>query len=456
MEVNDRYCQITGYRRDELLGKMPTMLDSGQYDKSFYKSVWSQVDEQGYWVGEIWNCKKSGATYPVEIRITALKRRDNRVSNYIAHITDISERLEFEKKLKDIAYRDPLTGLPNRSSLSDVLQQTITRFKYRHIPFAIVFIDLDEFKAINDSHGHEIGDRYLQEVAKRLKAIIRDDDTAARFAGDEFVLILQNQQADAPNHSVFNRLLEALRAPIVINGNTLKLAASFGVTFYPQSSAVDADQLLRQADQAMYSAKQRGKNQVVYFDSELERAIMLRNTRIAELNQAIKNGEMCLHYQPQVDMSTGQVLGVEALVRWNHPVDGLLAPAAFLDLTREQEQLGLFLSKWVLSQSLDDLARLHTRNRELNLSVNTIIPSEERLREMLLRDLRETLAQHSEIAPRLLTLEMVENTFIDDLSERDFLLCRISNICRSTSSKSINRSCTICSVIETTWRLCRR
>jgi len=428
IEVNDRYCEMTGYHRDELLGKMPSMLDSGYYDKSFYTSMWTQLDAQGYWVGELWNRKKSGEPYPVEIRITPLKNSDGAAVNYIAHVTDITERLNYEQKLRHVAFYDPLTGLPNRSSLSDTLHQAVARFKYRNVPFAVVFIDLDEFKAINDANGHEIGDRYLQGVGQRLQSIIREGDTAARFGGDEFVLILQNQHADAPAPPAFNRLMGAMRDPIVIEGKPLKLAASFGVTFYPQDSEVDADQLLRQADQAMYSAKQRGKNQIVYFDAELERSIMIRNTRIVELRRAIDNGEMRLHYQPQVDMSTGQVLGVEALVRWNHPSVGLLAPATFLDLTQEHEQLGLFLSKWVLSQALSDLERIRSQGHHLRLSVNSIIPSQENLRTVFLNDLRETLQQHANIAPPLLTLEMVENTLINDLSEATRTIAQVQQM----------------------------
>jgi len=417
IEVNDRYCEMTGYDRDELLGQKPSMLRSEYYDASFYDAMLARLQEQGYWVGEIWNRKKSGEPYPVELRITSLRDKQGAVTNYVAHITDITERLNYEQKLRQVAFYDPLTGLPNRSSLSDTLHQAVTRFKYRNVPFAVVFIDLDEFKAINDGNGHEMGDRYLQGVAQRLQSIIREGDTAARFGGDEFVLILQNQQLDVPTPPVFSRLLSAMRDPVMIDGKALKLAASFGVTFYPQKIEVDADQLLRQADQAMYSAKQRGKNQIVYFDAEFERASMIRNTRITELRRAINHGEMRLHYQPQVDMTTGQVLGVEALVRWQHPVAGLLGPATFLDLTHEHEQLGLFLSKWVISRALDDLQQLRSKGHDLRISVNTVIPTQERLQTVFVNDLREVLQRHPGISPHLLTLEIVENTLINDLQE---------------------------------------
>jgi len=428
IEVNDRYCEMTGYHRAELLDKRFSMLDVAGDSASFYTSMWAQVQAQGSWVGELRNRKKSGELYPVEIRITSIKGSDGKVTHYITHVTDITERLSYEEQLRKVASYDSLTGLLNRSSLANMLNEAVTQFQCRKVPFAVVFIDLDEFKAINDGNGHEMGDRYLQGVARRLKSIIREGDTAARFGGDEFVLILQNQHPDALNHPVFNRLLNAMREPIDIDGKAFKLAASFGVTFYPQDSDVDADQLLRQADQAMYSAKRRGKNQVVYFDAEFERAIMTRNTRVEQLRQAIKNGEMCLHYQPQVDMSTGKVLGVEALVRWNHPDAGLLPPSDFIDLTREHEQLGLLLSKWVLSRALDDLEQLLGRGHYLSVSVNTIIPTGERLRTVFLEDLRKLLQQHAGIPPRLLTLEVVENTLTDDISEATQAIAQIQQL----------------------------
>ncbi len=429
IEVNDRYCEITGYSRDELLGRTPSMLHSGRHGKAFYRAMREQLATQGHWVGEIWNRKKSGELYPIELRITALKDSDDALANYIANVTDITERLSYEEKLKHVAFYDQLTGLPNRSSVSETLHQAVSRFKYLHAPFAVVFIDLDEFKAINDGHGHEVGDRYLQSVALRLQSILRKGDVAARFGGDEFVLILQNQKSAAPGHPVvFERLLAAMRDPVVLDGKALRLTASFGVTFYPQESEVDADQLVRQADQAMYSAKQHGKNQIVYFDAEFERSIILRNARIAELRQAIEDREMVLHYQPQVDMSTGRVLGMEALVRWNHPTAGLLYPDKFLDLIQEHEQLGLVLSKWVLSQALNDLERIRSQGHDLGISVNTIIPTQESLRAVFLGTLYDILQQHADTPPDLLTLEVVENILIDDLSEATRTLNKIQQL----------------------------
>lgn len=428
VEVNDRYCEITGYRRNELLGRIPSMLHSGAHSEAFYETMWARLQAQGYWVGEIRDRKKSGEPYSIEIRITVFKDRDGAVANYIANVTDITERLDYEEKLKHVAFYDQLTGLPNRSSVSETLHQAVARFKYRRLPFAVVFIDLDEFKAINDSNGHEVGDRYLQSAARRLQSVIREGDVAARFGGDEFVLILQNQKPAETEHTVFDRLLAAMHDPVMLDGKALRLTASFGVTFYPQDSEVDADQLLRQADQAMYSAKQHGKNQIVYFDAEFERSIVLRNARVAELRLAIENEEMLLHYQPQVDMSTGRVLGVEALVRWNHPTAGLLYPDTFLDLIQEHEQLGLVLSKWVLSRSLNDLERLRDQGHDLGISVNIIIPDPENLQAIFLHDLGEILQQHAGTPPELLTLEVVENILINDLSEATKTINKIQQL----------------------------
>lgn len=428
VEVNDRYCEMTGYSRAELLGRKSSILHSEQYDKAFHEAIWAQLGQQGYWVGETRNHKKSGEPYSAEIRVTALTDGNGAATNYIANVTDITDRLSYEEKLKNIAFYDQLTGLPNRSSVSEALRQAIAKHKHFGNAFAVVFIDLDEFKAINDSHGHDVGDRYLQNAAKRLQSILREGDVAARFGGDEFVLILQSQKPDVPSHPAFDRLLTAMRDPVVIDGKSLRLTASFGVTFYPQDNGIDADQLLRQADQAMYSAKQHGKNQIVYFDAEFERSIMLRSARVAELRQAIEHGELMMHYQPQVDMSTGRVFGVEALLRWNHPSAGLLYPAKFLDLIQGDEQLGLLLSRWVLARALGDLEHIRNQGHDVGISVNIVIPTEDGLRAVFLNDLHDMLRRNHNIPPNLLTLEVVENILIHDLSQATKTIHKIQQL----------------------------
>lgn len=417
VEVNDRYCAMTGYERHEIIGQNPSMLHSGRQDKAFYQAMWAHLSEQGYWLGEIWNRKKTGEVFAIETRITSIKDSRGEVVNYIANVTEITERLNYEEKLKHVAFFDELTGLPNRTSVSEMLRQAVARYHLHDMPLAVVFIDLDEFKTINDTHDHETGDRYLQEIATRLQSIIREGDVAARFGGDEFVLVIQNLEQARPDHPVFARLLAALRDPVLLDGKVLRLTASFGVTFYPQHVAVDADQLLRQADQAMYSAKQNGKNKIVFFDTEFERAIIDRNARTEALRRAIGNGELVLHYQPQVDMAAGSVLGVEALVRWNHPTEGLLYPGSFLDLIQDNESLGVALSRWVLAQALDDLGRLQGLGYTLGMSVNIIIPAIDSMRADFLDYLQEMLCRHSGMNPAQLTLEIVENVLIDDFSK---------------------------------------
>ena len=417
IEVNDRFCEMTGYGRDEVLGQNPSMLHSGRQNKVFYKAMWDQLSGQGYWLGQLWNRKKSGETYAIETRITSIKDSRGEVVNYIANVTEVTERLNYEEKLKHVAYYDDLTGLPNRTSVSETLRQAVVKFHQHDMPLAVVFIDLDEFKTINDTHDHETGDRYLQEIATRLQSIIRQGDVAARFGGDEFILVIQKLDQATPDHPVFARLLAELREPVMLDGKPLRLTASVGVTFYPQHVIVDADQLLRQADQAMYSAKQNGKNKIVFFDTEFERAIIDRNARTEALRSAIGKGELVLHYQPQVDMGAGKVLGVEALVRWNHPSDGLLSPGSFLNLIQDDEPLGMALTQWVLAQALNDLERLREMGYMLGMSVNIIIPALESMRAAFLNYLQKMLRQHATLDPELLSLEIVENVLIDDLSE---------------------------------------
>lgn len=416
LEVNDRFCEMTGYSREEVIGQNPSMLHSGRQDQAFYESMWSRLKSDGFWIGQIWNRKKSGELYAIETRITMFKDAEDQVTNYIANVTDITERLGYEDKLRQVAFFDELTGLANRSSVSQTLRDALARHRLLDLPLAVVFIDLDEFKSINDQHSHEMGDRYLKNVARRLESIIRTGDVAARFGGDEFVLIIQNLEVATPEHPVFERLLRAMRDPVLIDDKALKLTASFGVTFYPQDGVVDADQLLRQADQAMYSAKQRGKNQIVFFDTVFERSMIEKNLRTEALQRAINRGELVLHYQPQVDMAAGKVLAVEALVRWNYPQDGLLYPLQFLDLIQGHEQLGSMLTNWVLNQALSDLHALDAAGQKIGMSINIIIPASEGLRSHFLNGLRLLLEQYPSLAPDRLMLEVVENILIDDLS----------------------------------------
>lgn len=417
VEVNNRYCELTGYGRDEIIGNNPSMLHSGRQSEAFYQEMWQKLADQGNWIGQIWNKKKSGEVFAIETRITTLSDSSGDVVNYIANVTDITERLNYEDRLRHIAYYDELTGLPNRVSIAETLRTLLSSHHLNELSLAVVFLDLDEFKSINETHDQQTGDRYLKEVANRLQAVLREGDVAARFGGDEFVLVIRNLDKPDPEHPVFSRLISAMRTPVMIDGIELNLTASFGVTFYPQQTDVDADQLFRQADQAMYSAKQQGKNQIVFFDTEFERRILDHMARTDALRAAISKDELLLHYQPQVDLSAGKVLGVEALVRWKHPVEGLLFPGSFLDLIQNDESLGMSLTKWVLAKAMEDLQRLTDLGFGIGMSVNITIPARESLRVGFIDELRVLLSKHPVVDPGLLTLEIVENVLIDDLSQ---------------------------------------
>lgn len=416
VEVNDRFCEMTGYDREEIIGEKLSILHSGRQNKMFYQAMWDDLNAKGYWVGQLWNHRKGGEPYAVDMRLSVIRDEDGTIQNYIANATEVTERLMHEESLRQVAYYDSLTGLPNRLSVSESLRKLVQTYQHHDASLAVVYIDLDDFKGMNERHGHAIGDVYLCKISARLTRALRAGDIVARFGGDEFVLVLQNMTDLHPQHPVYERLLAAVSDAVRIGEQVLSLTASFGITFYPQSVEVDADQLLRQADQAMYSAKQRGKNQIVFFDAEFERELAERHTRLQQLRDAVSRGQMVVHYQPQIDMVSGQIRAIEALVRWNHPEHGLQYPDSFLPLVLSDEELSVALSRWVLNRALTDLDALHRQGYPLCLSVNTGIPVQKNLRKIFLDDLRELLEKHEVIPADQITLEIVESALIEDFS----------------------------------------
>lgn len=414
LEVNDIFCGITGYDRSEVVGQNPSFLKSGRQSATFYDGMWQRLKDFGFWSGELWNAKKSGEHYAQHLTISAVADAGGKVINYVGIFSDITAQLTYRERLERIAHFDELTGLPNRAVLSDSLREAIQAFPRREQPLAVVYIDLDGFKAINDEHGHEVGDRYLCAIAERLRTVLRGGDVPARIGGDEFVLLVHDLGQSQPDHPFFERLVRELRKPVRVGGTEMAVSASIGVTFYPQPGEIDADQLLRQADQAMYIAKKSGKNRITFFDAELERQAQAHLAAVERFRQAITNGELRLHYQPKVDMRQGRVVGVEALLRWEHPQDGLLFPARFLDLLRSDEGLMQRIGNWVIAQALDDLRQLRGAGHEPGVSVNVNLSTQPTLQRSFLGSLEAALKAHGDIDPALVTLEILESTFIED------------------------------------------
>jgi len=414
LEVNDAFCRLSGYAREELIGQNPRLLKSGRQDAEHYAQMWQALRSEGHWSGEIWNRRKDGSLYAELLTISAIRDDAGHTVRYVALFTDITAQKSHQQELERIAHYDPLTGLANRSLLADRLQQCMAMAQRRGARLAIVYLDLDGFKSINDRHGHDVGDRFLVAVANRMRAALREGDTLARLGGDEFVAVLQDTPTIDICVPMLNRLLSAASAPWVDEGAELRVSASLGVSFYPQAEPVDADQLLRQADQAMYQAKLRGKDRYHLFDAEQDRTLRDHHEGREQIRQGLLRGEFELHYQPKVNMRSGRVLGVEALIRWRHPERGLVMPGEFLPLV-EDHPLGVVVGDWVLDAAFSQLERWNDAGLALAVSVNV---SARQLEEVDFVDgLRTRFIAHPGVAPAQLELEVLESSALDDIAE---------------------------------------
>ncbi len=422
VDVNDTFCRITGYSRDEAMGHNHRFLQSGRHKPEFYAEMWRQLAQDGHWSGEIWNRRKDGDEYAELLTISAVHDATGKVANYVALFTDITPMKTHQQQLEHIAHYDALTNLPNRVLLADRLQQAIAHSHRRAQSLAVVYLDLDGFKAVNDNHGHDVGDALLVVVAQRMKAALREGDTLARLGGDEFVAVLVDLNAPADCEPVIERLLQAAADPMEVDDAPLRVSASIGVTLYPQDGG-DADMLLRHADQAMYLAKQSGKNRYHLFDVANDEAINTQRESLDHVRRGLDQGEFVLYYQPKVNMKSGEVLGVEALIRWQHPQRGVLLPAAFLP-TVEDHPISVELGLWVIAAALAQMTAWRAAGMEIHVSVN--IGSRLLRQGDFVARLTQLLAAHPNVKPQQLELEILETSALEDIAKTSKLMyaCR--------------------------------
>ncbi len=368
IDVNPAFTRLTGYTRDEVLGKDPSMLSAGHQTREFYDEMWMAINTQGEWQGEVWNRRKSGEVYAELLSIVAVKDEGGRLQHYVGAFTDISILKEHEAELDHIAHYDMLTSVPNRRLLSDRLDQAIARAKRNGKSLAICYLDLDGFKPINDQFGHEGGDRMLVEIARRLEWISRSDDTVARLGGDEFVLLWNDITSDADCAHALDRVLETVSEPMELDGMPVSISASIGVTLYPDDD-VDADTLLRHADQAMYSAKRFGRNHYQMFDIRLERQIASQYEFLTMVERGLESEQFELYYQPKVDCTSGSLYGCEALLRWKDPVLGLVGPSEFLPMI-EEDSLAFRVGCWVIDHAVQQARSWNDKGITTPISIN--------------------------------------------------------------------------------------
>ncbi|WP_286239192.1 bifunctional diguanylate cyclase/phosphodiesterase [Neptuniibacter halophilus] len=427
IEVNETFTDLTGYSREEVLGQNPRILRSGMQSEAFYQDMWQHLQNHDHWNGEIWNRKKSGQFYAELLTISAVRDRSGKLTNYVALFSDITHSKMNEQRLEHVAHYDALTDLPNRILLADRLGQALIQADREQEQVVVAYLDLDGFKDINDCYGHDQGDLLLIEVARRMKACLRRCDTIARLGGDEFVAVLTGFKQVADASALLERLLRAAARPVQSGELSLQVSASLGVTYYPQDEEISADQLMRQADQAMYQAKLEGKNCYHFFNPEQDRAAKGLNASLQSIRQGLEQGEFVVYYQPKIRLATGEVVGMEALVRWQHPQRGLLSPAEFLPLI-EEHALSVELGQQVLSQVLSQLANWREQGVHLRVSVN--ISSIEIQDERFMQRLRQKLSAYPKLEPGCLQLEILETCALKDIEKvsRTMKECRAMGV----------------------------
>jgi diguanylate cyclase (GGDEF)-like protein/PAS domain S-box-containing protein len=418
LRVNRAFTDMTGYAPDEVIGQNPRILSSGRHDADFYTAMWNDIRRTGGWDGEVWNRRKNGEVSPVHLIITAVKNPSGTVTNYVATITDFTMSMEVADRIKNLAFYDPLTQLPNRLLLQDRLRQALASSARADRAGGLLFIDLDNFKNLNDTLGHDIGDLLLQQVAQRLTSCVREDDTVARLGGDEFVVMLENLsdqpiEAAAQTEEVCEKILAALSQPYQLGTYKHHGTTSIGATLFNDNHQA-IDELMKQADIAMYQAKKAGRNTLRFFDPQMQESITARVSLESELHKALENQQFQLYYQIQVDRFL-RPFGAEALIRWIHPERGVVSPAQFIPLA-EESGLILPIGRWVLETACAQIKawEQESQTRGLVLAVNV---SARQFHQANFVAQVQAAVQHHGINPMQLKLELTEGLLLENIED---------------------------------------
>jgi diguanylate cyclase (GGDEF)-like protein len=392
--------------------------------------MWKSIVDAGHWSGEVWNRRKNGEVYAEMLTISVVLDDEHKPQNYVSLFTDITPMKEYQRQLERTAHYDALTNLPNRVLFADRLRQAVVQSQRRERLLCVVYLDLDGFKAVNDAHGHAVGDELLIVLAQRMKVALRDGDSLARVGGDEFVAVLVDLDRPEDCEPVLKRLLTAASGAVAVRtaeGSLhLQVSASIGATMYPRDGS-DADLLMRHADQAMYLAKQGGKNRYHLFDTDRDAAAKIHRESVERVREGIEDGEMVLYYQPKVNMQTREVVGAEALIRWQHPERGLLAPAEFLPVV-ENDPVSVAMGEWVIESALKQIAEWKALGLDLPVSVN--MGAYQLQQPDFVQKLKASLVRHP-LVPRFgLELEILETSAIEDLAVVSGILhaCRAGGV----------------------------
>lgn len=422
VEVNPAFLAITGYTRDEVLGQPPWRLGFASHDEEFFTRIWRDQQYNGEWRGEAWNKRKDGDVYAAWLDFFVMRDDVGKLTHYVGVFSDITEAKEKQNSLEHLAYHDPLTQLPNRTLFADRLEQALARAERSNELLAICYFDLDGFKPINDTLGHDAGDLLLVVLAARLRACLRETDTIARMGGDEFALLLCGLNVLEEGTQTLDRLLASINESFVLEGQAVNVSASIGVTVFPFDNTTP-DTLLRHADHAMYHAKTSGGGRYHMFDAEHDRLTHSRRQERDLIEAALGKGEFCLHYQPKVDLRKGEVFSLEALIRWQHPELGLRQPGEFLPQV-EDTDFAIPLGEWVTLEALRQMASWQRDGLEIKVSIN--IAARHMMQPNFATRLAEMLKQYPSVKPSQLMLEITETAAIEDIAG----VARIVNSCK--------------------------
>jgi len=416
LRANQSFITMTGYEADEIIGKTPAILHSGKHTNTFYSEMWATLSNDHYWHGELWNRHKNGEIFPVWTTITAVTDQKGKICNYVSFYSDLSRHKKDEDSIHSLAFYDPLTQLPNRRLLTERIQHTYAGSRHHRHYVAVMFIDIDNFKTLNDTMGHNVGDLLLLEVTKRLQSCVREGDTVARFGGDDFVVMLEDlsehmRQAAAQVEMVGQKILTALAMSYELAGYEHHCSASIGISLlHDQDVAVD--ELLKRADTALYQAKNAGRNTLRFYDPAMQITLESRTALERDLRNALAKKQFTLYYQSQVD-GRGKIMGAEVLIRWLHPEKNIVTPAAFIPLA-EETGLIIPIGHWVLEAACQQLkawaSDMSTRHLLLAVNISVKQFQQNDFVEQVVQVLEQTGAD-----PALLKLELTESMLVDDI-----------------------------------------
>lgn len=410
LSVNPAFTRITGYSAGEVIGNDPGILSSGEHPASFYKSMWSSLEETGHWQGEIWNKRKSGEVYPEWLSINVLRDEAGKIMRHIAVFSDITDDKKAQEIIKKQANFDELTGLPNRHLFFDRLNKAIQTANRRRSMIGLLFLDLDGFKSVNDTLGHSVGDQLLKEAALRLRSLVRDSDTVARLGGDEFTILLNDLNSVTDMSPTIDKALSVLSEPYQIANSELHVTASIGATVYPEDGA-DQETLIKNADSAMYSAKDAGRNTYHFFTEAMQIESEKRHRLANDIKNAYREKSFTLHYQPILDLQTDQVVGAEALIRWKHPKHGYISPDEFIPLA---EEIGMIadIGNLVAEMAVASAEKWEAvYGASLYVSINK---STQQFREGEARAQWRSIIRHSKLSPSNVVVEITESLMMSN------------------------------------------